>query len=160
METKTTAAEKKIDEKSIMNINLKRIIIGLTEIGNLDIEDFNTNYNITRTIANLNQVEKAYTKSAAALQKEYVKKDDKGNLISENGFWIFENDEKRKSFQDKATELDEKIIDESVTKVWRIKASDLKKIKGLKGTTMAKCYELIIDDIDDNVDAESPSEKK
>lgn len=155
-----TAAEKNIDQKPIMNVNLKRIIIGLTEIGNLDIEDFNTNYNITRTVANLSQVEKAYSKSASALQKEYVKKDDKGNLVIENGFFVFENEENKKSFQDKAAELDEKIIDESVTKVWRIKASELRKIKGIKGTTMAKCYELIIDDIGDDVASESPIEKK
>lgn len=131
----------KIDQKSIMNVNLKRIIIGLTEIGNLDIEDFNTNYNITRTIANLSQVEKAYNKSVASLQNEYVKD-------IQNGFYVFENEENKKVFQEKITELDEKILDESTTKIWRIKASDLKKIKGIKGTTMAKCYELIIDDID------------
>lgn len=141
MKTSTTKTEKKIDQKSIMNVNLKRIIIGLTEIGNLDIEDFNTNYNITRTIANLNQVEKAYNKSVASLQNEYVKD-------IQNGFYVFENEENKKVFQEKATELDEKILDESTTKIWRIKASDLKKIKGIKGTTMAKCYELIIDDID------------
>lgn len=156
----TTAAAENKGEKKITNISLKRIIIGLGEIGNLDIEDFNTNYNITRTIANLSQVEKAYTKSASALQKEYIKKDEKGNLISENGFWVFDSEEKNKEFQQKATELDEKVVDESVTKVWRIKASELKKVKGLKATSMAKCHELIIDDIDDKVDADSPNEKK
>jgi len=143
----TTTAETKVNEKAILNLNLKRIIIGLSEIGNLEIESFDTNYNITRTIANLNQVDKAYTKSLSAIQKKYIRKDDKGNLASENGYFIFNSDTDKESYTKEVEALEETIVDETKTQVWRLKASELQKIKGVKGTTMAKCHELIEDDI-------------
>ncbi len=142
METAAT-----VNSNAILNINLKRIIIGLSEIGNLEIEDFNTNYNITRTIANLNQLDKAYTKSLSAIQKKYIKKDEKGNFAYENGFFIFNSDADRDSYSKELEALEENIVDETKTHVWRLKASELQKIKGIKGTTMAKCHELIEDDI-------------
>jgi hypothetical protein len=148
METTVETTEKiEIQKDAILHMNLRRIIIGLSEIGNLDIEDFDTNYNITKTIANLNQVDKAYNKSLGALQKKYVKKDDKGSLVIENGFFIFNSEEDKKTYGEELDKLDEVVIDETKTKVWRLKTSQLQKIKGLKGTTMSKCYELIIDDL-------------
>lgn len=147
--TAETNTEKKIEipKGAILNMNIKRIIIGLSEIGNLDIEDFETNYNITKTIANLNQVDKAYNKSLSALQKKYVKKNDKGNFVIENNFFVFNSEDDKKKYGEELDKLDETVVDETKTKVWRLKTSQLQKIKGLKGTTMSKCYELIIDDL-------------
>ncbi len=144
MNTDSTAEKK---SNAILNMNVTRMIIGLTEIGNLDIEDFDINYNITRNIANLNDIEKAYSKSLTALQKKYVKKDEKGNLTIQNNFFVFENDENKKSYTDELEKLNETIVDETKVKIYKLKTSELKKIKGLKGTTMAKCHELIEDDI-------------
>lgn len=139
---KTEEIEKKT---GIVNRDLKRIIIGLSEIGNLEIEDFDTNYNITRTITNLNQVDKAYNKSLGALQKKYVKKDDRGTLIIENGFFVFNTEQDKKCYGEELDKLDETEVTD--IKVWKLKTSQLKKIKGIKGTTMAKCHELIEDDL-------------
>lgn len=131
-------------EPKIMNINISRTILGLTEIGNLEIEDFTMNYNITRSIANLSVAEKAYGKTIQTLQKKHIQKDEKGNYATLNGFYIFLSENDKEAYQKAFDELNETIVD---VKIYSMKASDLQKIKGIKGTTMAKCFELIIDDL-------------
>lgn len=126
-----------------LKMDLGRIIIGLSELGNLDIEDFDTNFSISKTIANLTVFEKAYSKTIQSLQKRHIKIDEKGQLANENGSYIF------KSVKDREDYLDafDKISEEPVNcDVWRLKLSELRKIKGIKGTMMAKFHELIIDD--------------
>jgi hypothetical protein len=144
METETEKKETVIADDAITNSKVNRIIVSLSEIGNLEIEDFDLNYGITRTLANLNQVEKAYLKSLTAIQKKCIKKDEKGNLAVENGFFVFNNTEDKETYGKETEELNEKVVD---VKVWRMKTSQLKKIKGIKGTAMAKCNELIDDDL-------------
>jgi len=144
--TETTTAAVTVEENPIMNLNLKRIILGLTEIGNLDIDDFKVNYSITKTIANLNTVEKAYNKTLNTLMNKLIQKDENGNFMSANNFYIFSSEQNKKEYFDAVEKLNDTILDDDV-KVYKLKASDLQNIKGLKGTTMAKCHELIIDDI-------------
>ncbi len=129
----------------ILNINVGRIIVGLTEIGNLEIENFEINIGISKTISNLSLIEKAYVKSTQALMKKHIKRDDVGGLQILNGFYVFKS-EKDKDEYDKLTEaLNETVITE---KVFKLKTTELEKIKGIKGTMMAKCHELIIYDKD------------
>jgi hypothetical protein len=136
------AENSKSEAKVISNVDVPRIIIGLTEIGNLDIDDFDTNYNITKTITNLGVVEKAYTKTLQALMKKHIKVDEKGNFETENNSYIFISKEDR----DKYLEEYEALVNAPVNaEVWKLKLSELRKIKGIKGTTMAKCHELIED---------------
>lgn len=131
--------------KPILNGDISRIILGLTEIGNLEIEDFKINLSISRSIANLSEVEKAFLKTHQALLKKHVKKDDKGNLMSADNFYLFLTDDDKLEYQKSLEKLNEQCLSEDV-KLWKIKTSDLEKIKGVKGTTMAKIHELIIDD--------------
>jgi len=143
METVQQKTEKESGAKEILNINVSRIISGLTEMGNLDIDDFDTNMNISKTITNLGVVEKAYQKTTKTLMKKYISVDEKGNLVSANGFYVFNNEKDKQEYQDAIEKLNETAVTE---KLWTFKASELSKVKGLKGTTLAKCQELIIDD--------------
>ena len=131
------------DPKAILNINVSRIILGLTEIGNLDIDDFDINIGISKTITNLSVAEKAYGKTMQSLMKAHIKTDENGNLATSNNFYIFKSEKDKESYQDALDKLNDTVIEE---KVWKMKASDLRKVKGIKGTTMAKCNELIIYD--------------
>jgi len=135
----------KVEEKTeskIFNINVSRIIMGLTEIGNLDIEDFDTNYNISKTITNLGEVEKAYNKTLQNLMKTHIKIDEKGQYAHENGSYIFNSQKDREIYLEAFDTLANKPVE---AEVWELKLTELRKIKGIKGTTMAKCQELIDD---------------
>jgi hypothetical protein len=135
----------KVEEKTeskIFNINVSRIIMGLTEIGNLDIEDFDTNYNISKTITNLGEVEKAYNKTLQNLMKTHIKIDEKGQYAHENGSYIFKSPKDRETYLEAFDNLANKSVEADI---WKLKLSELRKIKGIKGTTMAKCQELIDD---------------
>lgn len=142
-----TTTQKEPDTKDILNINVGRIIMGLTEIGNLEIEDFDINMGISKTIANLSVVEKAYQKTLQTLMKKHIEENEKGNLMSENGFYVFKTVKDKNDYQTDVDKLNDTVVTE---KVWSFNASELKKIKGLKGTTMAKVHELIIDDRKDD----------
>lgn len=124
----------------ILNSEVTRIIIGLTELGNLDIEDFKTNYQIAKTITNLGLVEKAYNKSLQALMKKHIKVGEDGNFQVENNSYVFKSKEDKDNYISEIEKIQDATVD---TKIFTIKESELKKIKGLKGTTMAKLYELI-----------------
>jgi len=141
MENKDTETK---TQNKILNINISRTILGLTEIGNLEIEDFKMNYNITRSITNLSVAEKAYNKTMSTLMKKHIQKDEKGNLVILNGFYVFISEKDKEDYQKNIDVLNETITE---AKVWTLKTSELQKIKGVKGTTMAKFNELIIDDI-------------
>lgn len=130
-------------KNKIININVSRIIVGLTEIGNLDIDDFDTNYNISKTITNLGEVEKAYNKTLQNLMKTHIKIDEKGQYAHENGSYIFNSSKDREDYLKAFDELANKPVE---AQVWKLKLSELRKIKGIKGTTMAKCQELIEDE--------------
>ncbi len=143
MENSSPKNDSKKDSVEILNINVSRIIVGLTEIGNLAIEDFDTNMAISKTIANLSTVEKAYGKSMQAIMKKYIKTDASGNFMSENGFYLFENQNDKLAYTSETDKLNDTTVTE---KVWTFKATFLKDVKGLKGTTLAKCHELIVDD--------------
>ena len=146
-----TATEKQNNEEvsnphEIRNGNVSRIILGLTELGNLAIDDFSINYGITRTITSLTIVEKAYNKTLGNIMNKYILK-EKGNFLSVDGFYLFASASDKEEYQKNLDELNEGIV---TAKYFTIKASDLKKITGVKGTTMAKFSELIIHDLDEN----------
>lgn len=146
METTVEKTEKtnSSDTQKILNINIKRIIIGLTEIGNLDIEDFNTNLNISKTIANLNLAEKAYIKTTQTIMKKHIKQNDTGGLVIDaNKFYVFKTEQDRIDYENAIEKLNETEVTE---KIFPLKVSVLKNVKGLKGNMMAKCHEVIMDD--------------
>lgn len=124
----------------ILNSEVTRIIIGLTELGNLDIDDYKTNYGIAKTINNLGVVEKAFNKSIESLRKKYVKVNEDGTYQIENNSYVFNSKEDKETYITELEKIQDTVVD---AKVFRLKESELKKIKGLKGTTMAKLYELI-----------------
>lgn len=129
------------EKKEILNGNITRIIIALSEIGNLDIEDFNLNWAITRTLTSLSECEKAYKKSVSAIQKKYINRDEKGNaIVDEKGLVIFKTISDKEKFNEEIEVLSEQ---KAEAKVWTIKTSQLRRLKGIKATTMAKCEELI-----------------
>lgn len=132
----------------ILNCNISRMMMGLSSIGNLDNEDFKMNYSITKMISKLDALEKAYQKSKTALQKKYCKLDTKGNLmLAEANQVIFKDDSAKAEYIQEQLILDESEISSDIT-IFRLKASELAKIKGgVKGSVMANCYELIIDDL-------------
>ena len=142
----TTKSEKvKTDHQvpTLSNAVVSRTIVGLTEIGKLDIEDFRLNYAITKTITNLSEVEKAYSKSGLSLTKKHVKVEDNGNFAIQNGFYVFKTNSDKDAYEKGKEALDNQTID---VKVWTMKTSVLKDIKGIKATWMAMCAELITDD--------------
>lgn len=152
METAVEKTEKtnSSDTQKILNINIKRIIIGLTEIGNLEIEDFNTNLSISKTIANLNVAEKAYTKTMHSLMKKHIKKNASGGLMLDaNNFYVFISDKDKVEYEQSVEKLNETEVTE---KIFTLKTSVLKNVKGIKGNMMAKCYEVIVDDLDKETD--------
>jgi hypothetical protein len=124
----------------ILNSEVTRIIIGLTELGNLDIEDFKTNYQIAKTINNLGMVEKAINKTIESFKKKHISLGEDGNYKVENNSYVFKSKEDKDNYISEIEKIQDATVD---TKIFTIKESELKKIKGLKGTTMAKLYELI-----------------
>ncbi len=153
METAETTAENKTandtqESKKIININIKRIMMGVNEIGNLDIEDFDTNLSISKTIANLNVAEKAYTKTMQTLMKKHIKKNDAGGLmVDDKNFYVFLSDKDKVEYENAVEKLNETEVTE---KVFKLKTSVLRNVKGIKGSVMAKCHEVIDDDYVEN----------
>lgn len=139
-ETKKTPVEK---TPEIANINVSRIMEGYAQIGQLEIEDFNLNLSISRTIANLSLVEKAYLKSATAIKNKYIKKLDNGNFAVENNSYVFNSAKDKMQYESEKEKLDNAPVTE---KIWILKTSILKDVKGIKATMMSFCHELIIDD--------------
>ncbi len=136
----STASEK----PKIINLNIERIIKGLTGIGAMDIEDFKLNYYITRNVAILSSVDQAYQKSLSALVKKYVKQEPSGNPCIVNNFYEFDNKEKKEAFEKEKETLDEISFDD---KIFYLKTSQLKNVRGVGlGKQMAFCHELIEDD--------------
>ena len=134
------------DKIKIINLNIKRIIIGLTEIGNLDIEDFDTNLSISKTIANLNVAEKAYVKTMQNLMKKHILKDDKGKFVVDGNNFVYLSVKDKEEYEKAIEALNETEVTE---KIFYLKTSVLKNVSGLKGNMMAKCHEVINDDLSD-----------
>ena len=130
--------------KPISNGNVGRIVEGLTEIGNLEIDDFDMNIAISKTLANLKVVAQAYQKTTITIMKKHIKVDEKGNFLSENGFYIFISVKDKEDYQVEVDALNDTKV---VEKVWTFKASDLKKAGLKKATMMSKIDELLVYDI-------------
>ena len=136
------------DVKSgVLTMNVPAIIKGLTELGSLSIEDFTLNLGISEAVAKLNPVEKAYMKSAQALMRSHIEVDEKGIPKTEGEgpykTYVY------KSVSDKQTYLDEmeKLNNTEVKLDLKIKATQLKSIKGLTALTMMKLGALIENDL-------------
>jgi hypothetical protein len=141
--------------KPFANGDLSRIIQGLTLIGQLEIDDFKLNYSISRNIEILSQAEKIYNKSYENLRKKYVDTDENGNtryIKHQNGTieYIFSDKNRKKEFESKIFELNEQLV--QLDKIFLLKTSQLSEVKDkddrctVKGTWMAMCLELIVDD--------------
>ena len=126
--------------KPIQNCNISRIILGLMEIGSLEIEDLQTNISISKNIANLSIVEKAYGKSLDVIKNKYVKKDEVGAFMQENGIYLFSSIEDKEAYASAITKLNESVVTEEL---FSIKISPLQTIKGIKAIMFAKCDELM-----------------
>ncbi len=139
-------SESKKENVIIKNCDVIRILQGLTELGNLDIEDYKLNYGIARSISNLQQSAKIFEKTLTSIQKKYFKKEDNGNFsVDEHGQHVFESASKRTEMEDEIEKLGDT---ECGSKVFKIKASDLKNLKGIKPNFIAKIMELIDDDVE------------
>lgn len=128
----------------LTNLDAIRLLEGMTGLGNLAIEDFKTNYSITRNIDKLSSVVKAYYKSINASAGKYAIKDDSGNHTSPNGQYQFKNEVDKNRFLKQKMEIDETEVQ---LDLFPIKVSELQKIKGLKAIQMAMCTELIEEDV-------------
>lgn len=129
--------------EKINNGILNRVIVGLNELSNCDIDNFDINMDISKTIANLSIAEKAYVKTVQVLMKKHIKKDENGELVSVNGFYIFKSEKDKEEYQDSTEKLNDVIVNEDVCV---LKASFLKDIKGIKASVLSKINELIVDD--------------
>jgi len=134
-------------DKTIKNQDVSRIIRGLTMIGALEVDDFTVNYHIGRNITRLNSLEKSITKTAQAIIKKYVTKNEKGepNVLPNNEY-EFASNEIRNKYTSEMEKLNESPLPKDC-KLWNLKLSDLKKVKGLKPTMWALCDEIIDDDL-------------
>lgn len=128
---------------TIANADLNSIVLGLNEIGSLDIEDFPTNLAISTNISRLKDAQKAYGKSTQALAKKYVTKLPNGNLSITDNFYDFDTPELKQTYLDELDKLNEASIE---ARVFTLKTSKLKEIEGLKGKSMAMCFAVIEDD--------------
>ena len=145
METveKTTSDKKRIGI-AISNNEISRVIIGLNELGGLDIPDFEVNMAITETTAELSKIEKAYLKTLNALMKKHIDVDEKGNFKIENqNQYVFKTIEDKKIYLEEYEKLTSSEHDIDFT----LKASLLKGITGLKASTMTKFHEFIENDL-------------
>ena len=138
--------KKNIESENIKvkNLNIGRIIIGLSELGKLSISDFKINLSITKTIAYLSEIEQAFSKSKRALMDSYIAVDDNGSyLVDGRKFFIYKSKKDKEDYIKNVTALDE--VENEIS--FSIKASQLQKISGLTSSTMTKFHELIIDDL-------------
>jgi len=138
--------KKNIESENIKvkNLNIGRIIIGLSELGKLSISDFKINLSITKTIAYLSEIEQAFSKSKRALMDSYIAVDDNGSYLVDGGkFFIYKSKKDKEDYIKNVTALDE--VENEIS--FSIKASQLQKISGLTSSTMTKFHELIIDDL-------------
>lgn len=131
------------ENKKVLNINLSRIIIGMTDIGNLEIEDFELNLSIARNIIKLDIAEKAYLKTRKNLMKKHMKNNEFGVVLIENGNPVFKSEDDRLKFIDAIDKLEQTEFKDEFS---MIKTSSLKNIKGIKASMIANCHELIDDD--------------
>ena len=142
----------------IQNSNLKRLLIGLGQIGELSIPIFKLNYAIGRNLEKLSTLGKSYDKSIDALLNKHVQIDDKGKYVTIGDEYDFKTKNDRGTFLKSKAELDEI---ETKVDLWKLKTSVLekvmKKIKcdkcdtekeicGLNGIILYKLNEIIIDD--------------
>jgi len=132
----------------ITNVKVSRILKGLNELSKLDINNFDINYGITKLTKKLMPIEIAYNKTRKALMDENIPVDEKDGTykVDGNKMYVYKSIENRDKYFKEINELNEKIV-EGIT--FRIKASELKKIKGIKAETMIAINELIIDDLID-----------
>lgn len=130
----------------VLTMNVTGTIKGLAELGSLAIEDFNLNLAISQTVSKLSPIEKAFIKSAQAHMKNHIK-------VSENGVPITEGEGTFRSYvyksvkdkEDYLSKMD--VLNNTEVKVeLKLKASQLKDIKGLTALTMMKLGALIEDD--------------
>ena len=131
----------------IRTMDVQRIMVGLNELGSLEIPDFKLNYAITRLNVKLAGLDKAYVKSRKALMDAHVSVDERGMYVYNNDvdkLFVFKSIKDKDDYTSAINTLNETEITDIT---WTIKASVLKEIKGLKASTMMRINELIIDDV-------------
>lgn len=133
-------------EIKITNVMVSRILKGLGELSKLNINNFDINYGITKLAKELLEVEVAYNLTKKALMDEHIPIDERGTyMIDGNNLYVYKSIENRNKYYQQIMELNNSVI--CITK-FGIKASELKKINGLKADTMISINELIEDDLD------------
>lgn len=134
-------------ETKITNVMVSRILKGLGELSKLNINNFEINYGITKLAKNLLDIEIAYNLTKKSLMDEHIPIDEKRGtyLIDGNNLYIYKSAENRDKYYEQIMELNETLV--HITN-FSIKASELKKISGLKAETMISINEIIEDDLD------------
>jgi hypothetical protein len=129
--------------KKIIARWISTIKSGLEEIGNLEIEDFNFNYHITRNLSSLTSAEKAKAKSNNSIFKKHVEISDNGQAKMESGDFVYKTPQSKEDFEKSMNTLNDSIVE---GKLFDLKTSQLKSIKGVTPKMQARCFELITDD--------------
>lgn len=131
--------------KTIINIELTRIVQGLVAIGNCDIDDFETNLNIAKNITNFSEIEKVYIKTVDSLMKKHIMIDPVRKVFMvENNSYVFKSDSDKTEYE---TAYESLVNTPVKVKVLKIKLSQLKKaVPVIKGITLAQIHEFIDDD--------------
>jgi hypothetical protein len=136
------------NDGKLLTKNVSTMIKGLIEIGSCDIDDFDLNLTLAEIVKELSRVESAYMKSAKSIVKKYVK-------INENGVPVTEGEGAFRSYVYNTVEDEKKYIDEmeklnetEITTIKsRIKATQLKNIKGVKSISIMKIGNLMENDV-------------
>lgn len=140
----TTNQKDTTKARVIQNLDLSRAIIGLNELGNLDIPDFEVNLSISETMAELSRIEKVYIRTLNSLMKKHISVDEKGNFMVDNtNQYIFKSADDKKTYlaeYEKLTQHENRID-------FSLYASTLKNISGLKASTMSKIHEFLVNDL-------------
>ena len=127
----------------ILPSDLFRVTRGLMRIGELESEDYELSYRICRTMSVVNALEAEYEKLKLDIKNKYVALTNKGVYVIEDNAFSFNSEADKEAYLSEVDALDEMVMD---AKVWTINVSELKKIKGLKPTMQAGCFELIVED--------------
>lgn len=145
---KVTSTETSITNRELIN-NLQ---IGLAQIGNAAISDFQTNYAIAKNQAIITDVGTAFNKSLKVLQAKGCILDDSGNpKLTEENRLVFKTKEDEKTY----LEDYDKLLDQEIVgiKLYKLKISVLKDAetspgKKITGNTLFLCQSVIDDDMD------------
>lgn len=139
------------NRKAMVTKEISTVLSALKKFDDFEIQDPDTVYKIGMNIISLTKYDKEILSIRNDITKKYADLNKQGQpmitLTKRGPSYKFSDDENRKKFVDENEALDEKVIPETV-KIFKIKASELKKVKRLKPSIYFDCFPIIELDIE------------